>query len=62
MSRGITDMGEAETLEKSWLVVWREITDSGVVVYEYGDKNEFYYLTPDQKGNNAPLIRTKTPY
>ena len=53
-------MGEAEALDKAWLVgrgVERgEMTNSYRSVYGYKDDGESYSLSLEHKGDNTPLI------
>ena len=57
-------MGEAEDLEKAWLVGRGggkgETSNSCVVAFGYGDDSESYSLPPDWNGENAPLIGMQT--
>ena len=45
-------MGEVDYLMKALL-----LGRGGGIVYVYRHDRELYYLTPDQNGDNAPLIR-----
>ena len=53
--RGITKMGDTESLEKSWLVGRGgrrgETLDSGVFIYGDKDAREYYSLPPDPNGD-----------
>ena len=52
-------MGEAEALEKSWLVGRGggrgEIANSDVVIYGDGDNRKFYSLPPNWNGDDINL-------
>ena len=60
---GIMEMGEAEALEKAWLLGrggGRGVNPNyGGTVYVYGYESESYYLSHDQNGDNAPLDMNK---
>ena len=58
-------MGEADALEKEWLMGrgegMGETTNYGGNIYGYRDDSESYYLPPDRNDDIINLIKMKTP-